>query len=180
MKGDDHGFDDDIPDVPKFKDIYDEHIPEMSSDREASSFHTRGAGSKFMHKSGRSGKVHDDAGNYSDGDSHDNDIFVGSIRQTDMHISYADPYRGTTKAPFPSGNLGSQLLGSKVRAAGGSDDSFTNPAGTVVNHSDSQGDDRGTLAEPLLLNSQHGASKRQLDKQQTGGSRQTFIPPQYN
>ena len=25
---------DDIPDVPFFKDIYDEHIPEMSSERE--------------------------------------------------------------------------------------------------------------------------------------------------
>lgn len=37
----DHGFEDDIPEVPYFKDIYDEHIPEMSSDREASSFHTK-------------------------------------------------------------------------------------------------------------------------------------------
>ena len=79
MKGDDHGFDDDIPDVPKFKDIYDEHIPEMSSEREASSFHTRRAGSKFLRQSGRSGQVHDEA--YSDGDDHD---IVGSIRQTDM------------------------------------------------------------------------------------------------
>jgi len=38
---DDHKFDDDIPDVPHFRDIYDEQIPEMSSDREASSFHTK-------------------------------------------------------------------------------------------------------------------------------------------
>ena len=58
----DHGFEDDIPEVPYFKDIYDEHIPEMSSDREASSFHTK----RFLHKSGRSGQVYDD--DYSDGD----------------------------------------------------------------------------------------------------------------
>ena len=57
----DHGFEDDIPEVPYFKDIYDEHIPEMSSDREASSFHTR----KYLQKSSRrSGKVYDD--NYVD------------------------------------------------------------------------------------------------------------------
>ena len=58
----DHGFEDDIPEVPYFKDIYDEHIPEMSSDREASSFHTK----RFLHKSNRSGQVYDD--DYSDGD----------------------------------------------------------------------------------------------------------------
>lgn len=94
VKGDDRGFDDDIPDVPKFKDIYDEHIPEMSSEREASSFHTL-ARSKFLHKSGHSNnyQVHP-AGhhdNYSDGDGNsthgDNAIIVGSIRQTDLQIS---------------------------------------------------------------------------------------------
>ena len=34
-------FDDDIPEVPFSKDLYDEWIPEMSSEREASSFHTK-------------------------------------------------------------------------------------------------------------------------------------------
>lgn len=66
----DHDFDDDIPDVPLYKDIYDEHIPEMSSDREASSFHTK----RYLHKSGRSGKIYDE-GAYSD----DEEI-VGSVR----------------------------------------------------------------------------------------------------
>ena len=72
VKNDDRGFDDDIPEVPYFKDIYDEHIPEMSSDREASSFHTK----KWLHKSGRSGHVYDED---SDGDE-ENDIIIGSIR----------------------------------------------------------------------------------------------------
>ena len=40
IKDDDY-IDDDIPDVPLFQDIYDEHIPEMSSYREDSSFHTK-------------------------------------------------------------------------------------------------------------------------------------------
>ena len=62
-------YDDDIPDVPLYKDIYEEHIPEMSSDREASSFHTK----RFLHKSGRSGRV------FSESVTEDEDI-VGSIR----------------------------------------------------------------------------------------------------
>ena len=53
----DHIFDDDIPDVPHFRDIYEEHIPEMSSEREASSFHTK---RQFLQKSGRSGSKVDD------------------------------------------------------------------------------------------------------------------------
>lgn len=82
VKNDDRGFDDDIPEVPYFKDIYDEHIPEMSSEREASSFHTK----KFLHKSGRSSRhVYDDC--LSDGDEQ-NDIIIGSIRQTQNRNSY--------------------------------------------------------------------------------------------
>jgi len=58
IKDDDY-IDDDIPDVPLYQDIYDEHIPEMSSDREASSFHTKRYGALAV--SGRSGhKVYDD------------------------------------------------------------------------------------------------------------------------
>lgn len=49
----------------------------MSSDREASSFHTK----RYLHKSGRSSKVYGD--NFSDGDGDDGEI-VGTIRQTDM------------------------------------------------------------------------------------------------
>ena len=72
----DHKFDDDIPDVPHFRDIYEEHIPEMSSDREASSFHTK---RHFLNRSGS--KVEDYLRS-----SHDDSEIIGSIRQTDLHI----------------------------------------------------------------------------------------------
>lgn len=74
----DHAFDDDIPDVPHFQDIYHEHIPEMSSDREASSFHTK---RQFLAHSRRSGSKIDDLQR-----SHDDSEIIGSIRQTDMHV----------------------------------------------------------------------------------------------
>lgn len=71
----DHEFDDDISDLPFNKDLYDEHIPEMSSLYEASaSFHTR----KYLQKSGRSGKVYDEM---SGSESQD---IIGSIRPTVM------------------------------------------------------------------------------------------------
>ena len=71
----DHAFDDDIPEVPFYKDIYEEHIPEMSSDREASSFHTK----KYLNKSGRSGQVYDENNTISEEGN-----FVGSVRETDL------------------------------------------------------------------------------------------------
>lgn len=74
----DHDFDDDIPDVPLYKDIYDEHIPEMSSDREASSFHTK----RYLQESGRQGAHRSRV--YSD--SEDND-FIGTIRATSLRRS---------------------------------------------------------------------------------------------
>ena len=92
VKADDYGFDDDIPDVPYFKDIYDEHIPEMSSDREASSFHTK----KFVQKSGRSGKIYDDSF-HSDGEEQ-NDIIIGSIRQTERQNR--NSYKGTLDSVY--------------------------------------------------------------------------------
>ena len=71
----DHAFDDDIPEVPFYKDIYEEHIPEMSSDREASSFHTK----KYLNKSGRSGQVYDENNTISEEGN-----IIGSVRETDM------------------------------------------------------------------------------------------------
>ena len=68
----DHEFDDDIPDVPFSKDLYDEHIPELSSDWEASSFHTK----RQLHKSGKSGNAKE----VDEQDSMDRDDIVGSIR----------------------------------------------------------------------------------------------------
>ena len=65
----DHEFDDDIVDVPFNKDLYDEHIPEMSEAHEQSSFHTK----RNLHRSGRSGKVYDDL-------TTDDDEIIGSIR----------------------------------------------------------------------------------------------------
>ena len=47
----------------------------MSSDREASSFHTK----KYLNKSGRSGQVYDENDTITEGDN-----MVGSIRETDM------------------------------------------------------------------------------------------------
>ena len=47
----------------------------MSSDREASSFHTK----KYLNKSGRSGQVYDENETITEGDN-----MVGSIRETDM------------------------------------------------------------------------------------------------
>ena len=73
----DHEFDDDIPDVPLFRDIYEEHIPEMSSEREASSFHTK----RFTTKLGKSGKLV--AEDYYPDDSQ----IVGSIRQSNVLIN---------------------------------------------------------------------------------------------
>jgi len=49
----------------------------MSSDREASSFHTKG---RALRQSGRSGKVYDDNDLHTDRSG--DDIFMGSIRQT--------------------------------------------------------------------------------------------------
>lgn len=95
----DHAFDDDIPDVPYFRDIYEEHIPEMSSDREASSFHTK---RQFLQKSHRSGsKVYDEL--HREGMSHDDSEIIGSIRQTDLNVRgsynqavYKDKYLKTS------------------------------------------------------------------------------------
>lgn len=54
---DENDFGDDIPDVPFSKDLYDEHIPELSSYREESaSFHTR----RYLDKSGKT-RVYDDS-----------------------------------------------------------------------------------------------------------------------
>ena len=65
----DHEFDDDIPDVPLYQDIYNEQIPEMSSDFEASSFHTK----RFpLEKSGRLGSQV----------SRDDNSLIGTVRQT--------------------------------------------------------------------------------------------------
>ena len=83
IKDDDY-IDDDIPDVPLYQDIYDEHIPEMSSDFEASSFHTKRFG---VEKSGRMGsKAYDDQDVITSKvyDENENDLLLGSIRQTKM------------------------------------------------------------------------------------------------
>lgn len=66
--------------MPFFKDLYDEQIPEMSSDREASSFHTK----RFLRQSGKSGNVYDDDMLDS---SRDSDLIIGSIRQTNLRKS---------------------------------------------------------------------------------------------
>ena len=68
----DHEFDDNIPDVPLNYELYNEQIPEMSSDREASSFHTR----RFTKARRRS---------MDEGDSFDseNQDIIGSIRAGD-------------------------------------------------------------------------------------------------
>ena len=66
--------------MPYNYDLYNEQIPEMSSDREASSFHTK----KHLFRSSRDGGKVGDA--YYDGtetNSDDGGQFVGSIRQTD-------------------------------------------------------------------------------------------------
>ena len=47
----------------------------MSSDREASSFHTK----KYLNKSGRSGQVYDENDTISEGAN-----IIGSVRETDM------------------------------------------------------------------------------------------------
>jgi len=65
--------------VPLYQDIYDEHIPEMSSEREASSFHTK----RQFRKSGKVFNEEDD----EDIDSKSEGEIVGSIRQTSIRLS---------------------------------------------------------------------------------------------
>ena len=73
----DHDFDDDIPDVPFSKDLYDEHIPELSSYREEDSLTTKGFGG--LGKSVTS-KVYDD---YELQSSRKNlDSMMGALKQT--------------------------------------------------------------------------------------------------
>jgi len=81
IKDDDY-IDDDIPDVPLYQDIYDEQIPEMSSDREASSFHTKRFGNLAVSGRGES-KVYDDLdvlGSKAYYEEDDKGVIYGSIR----------------------------------------------------------------------------------------------------
>ena len=66
----DHEFDDEILEVPFNKELYEEHIPEMSSYHEQSSFHTK----KHLEKSGITGSKVQFEGN------EDNYNMMGSIR----------------------------------------------------------------------------------------------------
>ena len=63
--------------MPFFRDLYDEQIPEMGSDYEASSFHTKA----MLHKSGRDGTVQDEG-------TENNDAYImGSyVRNTDLQL----------------------------------------------------------------------------------------------
>lgn len=85
----DHDFEDDIPDVPFAKDLYDELIPEKSSHMEESaSYYTRG----FLNKNGQS-RAYDD----SDLGSTRKDELMGTIRAShadgglDLQRSYDKP-----------------------------------------------------------------------------------------
>ena len=88
---------DDIGEVPMYEDIYDEHIPEMSSSYEASSFHTKRTKPK---QKGIGSRVYDD-----------NDIDV-TVR------SGEDIYGGSihgSRANFKSFNKDPNIYGSTIK-----------------------------------------------------------------
>lgn len=90
--------------MPFFKDLYDEQIPEMSSDFEASSFHTKA----MLAKSGRDGTQIDDLG------SRDADAYImGSyVRNTDLNLR--NSYNPGVKASQTDSQKKSQIRATNV------------------------------------------------------------------
>ena len=74
--GNEDFLDDDIPAVPLYQDIYDEQIPEMSEDHEASSFHTK----KFPLRMSLHSKVYYEAEDLLESHRSSEGDFIGSIR----------------------------------------------------------------------------------------------------
>ena len=103
----DHDFGDDIPDVPFSKDLYDEHIPELSSYREESaSFHTK----RFLDKSGRT-RVYDDSDLGST--RRDGSALVGTIRNS--HADYSDVKKSYDVPLLGNNNKGSKADGPNLK-----------------------------------------------------------------
>lgn len=109
----------------------------MSSDREASSFHTK----RYLQKSGRLSKVWNDD---SELDSRSQDDFIGSIRQTDMqmrdskysHRQSEQQKQGYATLASQDGRITAVMHGSYRDANGNLFNSDANKASTV-NKSDS-------------------------------------------
>ena len=108
-------IDDDIEPVPMYQDIYDEHIPEMSSSYEASSFHTR------RHKFGS--KAFDDNELASSARSGE-DIYMGSVLQSRAKKSF----HGTDERTKELTNHGSKIVPDDLRTSTlNRGDSFESP-----------------------------------------------------